>query len=70
MVQKAKPNRQIEYEPKATDGAEPSEARLTLPSPSVTHPTHPDPERERLLTSILVNAWPKIKSSMHYLRDR
>lgn len=32
--------------------------------------THPDPERERYLDALLERAWPRIKTSMFFLRDR
>ena len=32
--------------------------------------THPDPERETYLDALLERAWPRIKASMYYLRDR
>lgn len=49
-------------EPVAPNGTPPTLNR----SPS----THPDPVRERHLDALLEKAWPRIKASMYYLRDR
>ena len=72
MSHPVRPTTQIE--PKrghgTTHGAETGESTPAVPSSSGAQYTHPDPEREKALTAILTNAWPKIKASMFYLRDR
>ena len=52
------------------DSDEPVESNGAQPKPSAVPSTHPDPERERELASLLEKAWPKIRASMYYLRDR
>ena len=70
MANKARTIPEIEREAEAAKGTERPEAESTTsPSPNM-HRTHPNPERERQIASILTNAWPKIKASMFYLRDR
>lgn len=49
---------------------EPVETSSAEPKPFKVPSTHPDPERERHLDALLERAWPKIKASMYYLRDR
>jgi hypothetical protein len=70
MDHKARPISRIETEPGVLDEVASSEVNSTPLAPSGAYHTHPDPERERVLNSILVNAWPKIKASMFYVRDR
>jgi len=48
---------------------EPIDSKPAQPMSGVQN-THPDPEREKHLASLLEKAWPKIKASMYYLRDR
>jgi hypothetical protein len=61
----------IDDETKAPGSAtKPAEATPAAPSDSGARYTHSDPERARTLVSLLERAWPRIRTSMYYLRDR
>ena len=66
----AKTRDHIEIQDTGVEAGEPIEPNGALPTPFAPPSTHPNPERERHLDALLERAWPKIKASMYYLRDR
>lgn len=66
MVQKTRGI--TEFIEAAVETDEPVDPSTSKPSSGVRN-THPDPEREKYLMSLVDETWPDIEETIHFLRD-
>lgn len=66
MVHKTRDIAEIQTE--AVENDEPAAVQPSQASSDVQY-THPDPEREKHLMSLVDETWPDIEETIHFLRD-